>query len=187
MHHTLRLYSRYRERVLRYYIWQAQWTKIPVIGPLVRGVANLYGRTSHAGYLLTPAEAKALVRLSPGLFLGPCSCRETFHRCDHPLRAEVMLATHENPFVSSRLERYTPLTTGEAERVLDDCHAQGLIPAVIKCREDFYAICNCCPCACVPLRLKNEFGIGRALQRHPDIVGEFTAWLAGHARSEAPA
>ena len=46
MHHSLgpyRLYRRYRELILRYYIFQARWTKIPVLGRLVRWVANLYG------------------------------------------------------------------------------------------------------------------------------------------------
>jgi len=37
----------------------------------------------------------------------------------------------------------------------------------------FYAICNCCSCCCVPLRLKKEYGIGNALVRSDDIVREF--------------
>jgi len=31
MHHSLKLYSRYRELALKYYIFQARWTRIPLI------------------------------------------------------------------------------------------------------------------------------------------------------------
>ncbi len=34
MHHSLKLYSRYLELFLRYYIFQAKWTMIPLIGGL---------------------------------------------------------------------------------------------------------------------------------------------------------
>jgi len=73
MHHSLRLYSRYRELFLRYYIFQARWTRIPLLGRLVRWVANAYSRNIEGAYLLTPSEAAAIVDCSEGLSLGPCT------------------------------------------------------------------------------------------------------------------
>ncbi|MCX8125662.1 MAG: ferredoxin-like protein [Dehalococcoidia bacterium] len=178
IHHTLRIYSRYREHFLRYYIWQAKWTRLPVVGQLVRWLANKYGETRHAAYLLTPSEALEVVALSPRVYLGPCTCREVFHNCDNPLEAEILLVKGYNPFLEGREARYRQLTVAEAKEILDAMRQRGLLSTIIKCNGDFYAICNCCVCCCVPLRLRNEFGIGRALTRASDIIGEFKAWLA---------
>ena len=73
MHHSLRIYSKYREFFLKYYIWQAEWTKIPMIGRLVRKVANLYGNRASAAYLLTLQEANEIVDNAAGLAIGPCA------------------------------------------------------------------------------------------------------------------
>jgi hypothetical protein len=178
IHHALKIYGRYREQFLRYYIWQAKWTRVPAIGGLVRWVANRYGQTRHAAYLLTPAEAAEVVGLAPDLYVGPCSCRQVFHNCDHPVEAEIMLGKGHNPFVEGRKGNYRRITVAEARDVLDAARKRGLVATIIKCNEDFYAICNCCTCCCVPMRLRNRYGIGRALGRSPDIVGEFRAWLA---------
>jgi hypothetical protein len=65
------------------------------------------------------------------------------------------------------------ITKEEAKEVLKDCHQKGLIHTIIKCRDGFYAICNCCSCCCVPLTLSKQYGIGNALNRHKNIVKEF--------------
>ena len=72
------------------------------------------------------------------------------------------------------------LTEIEAKEVLKDCHQRGLVHTIIKCRHDFYAICNCCSCCCVPLRLSKQYGIGNAIYRHRDIVQEFKRHQTSH-------
>jgi hypothetical protein len=173
MHHTIRLYSRYREFFLKFYIFMARWTRIPLIGGLVRGVANLYGRRGSAAYLLTLDEAEAIVDSSEGLALGPCDCRSVFGNCDNPLNSEIMVGISRNVFIAERPHHYREISRQEARDVLRQCHQRGLIPTLVKCRQDFYAICNCCPCCCVPLRLSKQYGIGNALVRNGDIVREF--------------
>src|SRR4030042_599322 len=106
MHHSLRTYSRYRELFLRYYIFQAKWTKIPVIGSLVRKVANLYGGKASAAYLLTLQEAQEIVDNSDRLALGPCTCRAVFKNCDNPLDTEIMVGLGENVFTEERPHDY---------------------------------------------------------------------------------
>ncbi len=173
MHHSLRLYSRHRELFLRYYIFQAKWTKIPLIGRLVRWAANTYGRNMEGAYLLTPNEAEEIVDSSEGLALGPCTCRAVFRNCDNPINAEIMVGLSRNMFIDERPDDYREITKQEAKDILKQCHQSGLIHTIVKCRRDFYAICNCCSCCCVPLRLDKKYGIGNALTRNSDIIREF--------------
>jgi len=148
MHHSMKLYSRHRELFLRYYIWQAKWTRIPLVG---RRVVDIAGEVA----------------------LGPCSCRQVFRNCDNPIDTEIMVSLDRNAFVSERPQDYRDITRDQAKEILRDCHHRGLIHTIIRCRDDFYAICNCCNCCCVPLRLNKRYGIGKALARSPDIVAEF--------------
>lgn len=173
MHHSLRLYSRYRELFLRYYIFQSSWTRIPFIGRLVKVVANAYGAGVEQAYLITTSDAEEIVDMAEGLALGPCTCRSVFKNCDNPVNAEIMLGLNENVFIDERPDDYRELTKDEAKDILRQCHQRGLIHTIIKCRQDFYAICNCCSCCCVPLRLNKKYGIGNALVRNDNIVQEF--------------
>lgn len=175
MHHSLRVYSKYREFFLKYYIWQAKWVKICLIGRLVRKVANLYGNRASAAYLLTLQEANEIVDNAVGLAVGPCTRRAVFHNCDSAINTEIMLGLSRNIFIAERPHDYREITSGEAKAILKECHLNGLIHTVIKCRKDFYSICNCCSCCCVPLRLGKLYGIANALARKDNIVEEFKA------------
>ena len=173
MHHSLRLYSRYRELFLRYYVFQAKWTRIPLLGSVVRKVANIYGKKGSSAYLLTSDEANEIVDNSEGLALGPCTCRVVFGNCDNPINTQIMVGLSRNIFIEERPHDYREITKQEAKDILRQCHQNGLIHTIIKCRQDFYAICNCCSCCCVPMRLKKEYGIGNALIKSDDIVRQF--------------
>ena len=180
MHHSLRLYSRHREFALNFYMFWARWTRLPLIGRLVRWVANAWGRKGEGGYLLTTGEAEEIVDIAEGLALGPCACREVFKNCDNPVNAEIMLGLNDNVFIEERPQDYREITREEAKEILGQCHQRGLIHTIIKCREDYYAICNCCSCCCVPLRLSKQYGIGKAVARSEDIVQEFREHQLAH-------
>lgn len=173
MHHSLTLYGRYRELFLRYYIFQAKWTRIPLVGRLVRWVANLYGKRMSNAYLLTLDEAREIIDTSEGLALGPCDCRTVFRNCNNPINTEIMVGLSKNVFMEERPDKYREITKQEAKDILKQCRQNGLIHTLVRCRQEFYAICNCCSCCCVPLRLKQKYGIGNALTRIDDIVGQF--------------
>jgi hypothetical protein len=182
MHHALKLYSRYREKVLHFYMFGAKCTRIPLAGRLARWIANTWGKSMENAYVITTGQACAIVDISEQLYLGPCTCREVFGNCDNPVMAEIMIGFHNNAFVDERPEDYRKLTKEEAKDVLEDCHERGMVHTIIKCRNDFFAICNCCTCCCVPLRLHNDYGIGNALARDKDIVARF-----GEYRKQAAA
>ena len=173
MHHTLRFYGRHRWGILRFYMFWARWTRIPLLGRLVRLIANSYGRNLHGACLLTPAEAESLVDIAEGLALGPCDCRRVFRNCDNPVDAEILLGPSRHAFLEAMPHDSREITREAAREILRDGHHRGLVPTVVRCRGDFYAICNCCTCCCVPLRLSRQYGIGKALVRHRDIVQEF--------------
>lgn len=170
MHHSLKIYSRYREFFLKYYIFQAKWTRIPIIGRLVRWVANSYGKKASGAYLLTLEEAIEIVESAKGLALGPCDCRSVFHNCDNPINVEIMIGLTQNIFMTERPSQYQEIDKQKAIEVLHECHQRGLLHTIVRCQHDFYSICNCCSCCCVPLRLKQEYGIGNALIRDQEIV-----------------
>jgi hypothetical protein len=173
MHHSLRFYSGHRPWVLRLYIFGGRLTRLPLLGRLVRWLANRYGRTMHRNYLLTPAEAEALLEAADGLAAGPCDCRKVFRNCDNPLDNEIILGPTRHILLEAMSPEAREITRDEAREILRDSHQRGLIHTIARCRGDFYAICNCCSCCCLPLRLSKQYGIGEALVRHDDIVGEF--------------
>jgi hypothetical protein len=184
MHHTLKLYGRHRLAVLRLYMFGAAWTRLPLLGGLARRLANSYGRNMHRVYLLTPAEAEDLVTVAEGVAVGPCDCRRAFGHCDNPVETEILLGPSRHAFLEVMPHDAREITREEARAILRDCHRRGLIHTIARCRGDFYAICNCCTCCCVPLRLSKEYGIGSALLRHEDVVQEFKEYQSG-ARGKA--
>jgi len=154
-------------------MFQSKWTRIPLIGKLVRTVANAYGTKVEQACLITTSDAEEIVDIAEGLALGPCTCRAVFGNCDNPIDAEIMLGLSQNAFIEERPHDYREITKDEAKDILRQCHQRGLIHTIIKCRQDFYSICNCCSCCCVPLRLNKKYGIGNALVRNDNIVREF--------------
>ena len=170
MHHSLRIYSRYRKLFLRYYIFQSRWTKLPLVGRLVRQVANLYGSRAQSAYVLNPDEAAEIIDLAEGVALGPCECRTVFHNCDAPINTEIMLGLSRNVFFEARPNDYREISKEVAKEILKDCHRRGLVHTILRCQKDFYAICNCCTCCCVPMRLAKNYGITNALNRKRHIV-----------------
>ncbi len=74
MHHTLKLYFKHREGSLKFYMFWAKWTKLPLIGTLVRRVANAYGSNVEGAYVLTTDEAEAIVDSAEGVAAGEELC-----------------------------------------------------------------------------------------------------------------
>jgi hypothetical protein len=173
MHHTLKLYGEHGQGVLRLYMFFAKWTRIPLLGRLVRRVANIYGGTMHRAHLLKPTEAEELIDTAEGVAIAPCTCRKLYKNCDNPVDAEILLGPTRHIMLEAIPDDSHEISKDEAKKILRDHHQRGLILTVAKCRGDFYAICSCCSCCCVPLRLSRHYGIGNALIRHQDIVQEF--------------
>jgi len=163
----------------------AGWTRVPLLGPLLRRVANSYGHGLHRAYLLMPSEAFELVESAAGLAVTACDCRRVFKKCSNPLDAEILLGPARQVIQEARPKESREITREEAREILRRSQARGLIFTILKCRGDFYAICSCCSCCCVPLRLSKKYGIGGALVRHADIVKEYRDFQSAHAAEKA--
>jgi hypothetical protein len=179
-HHTLKFYSGNRRNILRFYMFFAAWTRLPLLGRLVRRAANAYGRNLHRAFLLTPAEALELVDIAGGVALARCDCRRTFKKCSHPLDTEILLGPTRHIMQEAMPEGAREISPEKAGEILRENHRRGLVFTIIRCRGDFYAICSCCSCCCVPLRLSKQYGIGEALVRHKDIVKEYREFQSAY-------
>jgi hypothetical protein len=172
MHHTLGLYGRYRHHFLHLYMTLARLTKIPLLGRLVRWAANRYARHGHSGYALTLAEAEQIVAAAGTISLGPCTCRAEYRNCSHPVMSEIVLGDGTENYAHNKKD-FRAISGDEAREVLRQAHQRGLTQSIMRCGGHFYALCNCCTCCCVPLRLNKSFGIKGALVRNPNVVADF--------------
>ncbi len=173
MHHSLRLYGEHQHRLIHLYISLAGLSRMPVIGFIVRLVANTWARLGHSGYYLTLSQAEQIVDIADSVSLGPCSCRQEFHNCDQPVMSEIVLGKGSREVYASREKTFRTISREEAKEVLREAHARKLTHSIMRCGGNFYAICNCCNCCCVPTRLKREYGIGLALVKNPNVVKDF--------------
>lgn len=180
MHHSLRFYSEHRQGILRFYMFWARRTRVPLLGRLVKWLANRYGSHAHGAYLLTPAEAEDMVAVAECVALGPCTCRAVFKNCDNPVDSEILLGATRHLLLEAMPRGAREISKDEAREILRNGHRRGLINTIIRCRDDFYSICNCCACCCVPLRLSKQYGIGNAIVRHRDILQEFKDYQLAH-------
>lgn len=173
MHYTMRFYSRYQHRILRLYLMLARLTRLPLVGGLICWLANVYGKSEHQGYFVTLKEAEQIIDESKNVALGPCTCRQISHNCDAPVMAEIVVGYGVKVFSEIRPDEFYNISKEKAKEVMRQCHQMRLTPTFQKCRGDFYAICNCCTCCCVPLRLSQSYKIGSALVRDERILEKF--------------
>jgi hypothetical protein len=177
MHHTLKFYNVNRAYILKFYMFFGACTRIPLLGRLIREIANAYGRSSHQASLLTPTEAEELLGIAGGIAAAPCTCRTIYQKCSHPRDNEILLSPSKHILLETMPHDATEITKEKAREILKDSQRRGLILTILKCREDYYSICSCCSCCCVPLRLSKRYGIGEAIVRHKDIVKEFREYV----------
>ena len=173
MHHLLPLYGRYQPRLLRLYIRLARLTKVPLLGGLVRRLANSYARRQHGGYYLTLADAEAIIDASGYVAIGPCACRQVFKNCQRPVMAEVVVGFGRQVYSKTKGQQFQPISKEEAKEALRRCHRQGMMHTAMHCQGHYYTICSCCTCCCVPYRLKHDYGIEYAIVRNKNIVADF--------------
>jgi hypothetical protein len=173
MHHALRLYGKHQHRLIHLYISLARLTRIPLIGGIAKWVANTYAVHGHSGYYLTLSEAEQIIDIAKNVSLGPCSCREEFHNCSHPVMSEIVLGNGSSGVYAARQKEFRQVSKEEAKETLRQAHQKRLVLSIMRCGDHFYAICSCCSCCCVPTRLRQQFGIGKAVVRNLNVVQDF--------------
>ncbi|MGI2335418.1 MAG: ferredoxin-like protein [Dehalogenimonas sp.] len=157
----------------------APLVRVPLLGRIVRRAANHYAARQHGAFALTAEEAEEIVSRSTWVAVGECACRRTFHKCNAPVNAEIIVGFGRDVY-SAVTEKHRRITSDEAVVLFQRCRESHLMPLMMQCRGHYYAICNCCPCCCVPHRLKTRYGIDYAIIRRPGIVAEFFTQLENH-------
>ncbi len=178
MHHSLKFYNDNRAFILRFYMFGARCTRLPLIGGLVRKIANAYARGEHHAYLVTAEEAYRLIDGARAIASTKCTCRSLFHNCGHPKDNEILLSPSRHVLLETAPKEAREITADKAREIIQDSQRRGLVLSFMKCRGDYYAICSCCTCCCAPLRFSKRYQIGEALVRHKDIVKEFSDYVA---------
>lgn len=173
MHHILRFYSTHQELALRLYMFVAKFTMLPVIGNSMKILMNWYALTQHRACILTSEEAKMVINAATSIAIGDCKCRKVFNNCDGPIRTDIVIGIGYDIFIEVRKDEYVNISKEDARKTIDECNKMGLVQSFIKCKGEVYAICNCCPCCCVPFRLSKDYGIKDCWSRDKNIVNDF--------------
>ena len=177
MHHALRFYSVHQELIIRFYMLAAKFTMLPVIGNPVKSLMQWYALSWHKAWILTPEEAKKIINAATSVAVGDCKCRKIYNNCDGPIRTDIVIGIGYNVFTEVRKDEYIEISKEEAQKIIDECKRLGLIQTLAKCRKEAYAICNCCTCCCIPLRLSKVYGIRDSLSRDKNVVSDFIVKL----------
>ncbi len=145
---------------LRFYMFLAAWTKLPIIGTVLRFFCDEYGRYCHGGKTATLEECIELVATAKAVTVVDCACRNTFDNCSKTRNTCMTINTASEVFAAHSNKNPRRISIREAKELLHECHQEGLMHAVHHCiAPNEYAICNCCSCCCVPLRQRNEYNI----------------------------
>jgi hypothetical protein len=111
--------------------------------------------------------------------VGECACRKTFHNCDAPVEAEIVVGFGKEVYADAE-HKFREVPKEEATALLRRCRESGLMSIMMQCRGHYYSICNCCRCCCVPYRLKRKYGVDYAIIRDANIVRNFADQMAHH-------
>ncbi len=172
MHHVLRFYSAHQELILRLYMFAAKFTMLPVIGKPAKSLMQWYALTQHKAWILTSEEATKIINTATSIAVGDCKCRKIFDNCDNPIRTDIVIGIGYDVFTDVRNDEFIEISKEEAKKIIDECKGSGLIHSLVKCRNEAYAICNCCSCCCVPFRLSKVYGIRDSLSRDKKVVDD---------------
>lgn len=159
----MKIYSRWIDDTLDFYLFMGRTGKLPVVGPVVRFFAGQYGKYFHGGRAATVEECLALVSRADSVSIMDCACRTRSGNCDNPLKACIVINSGAKVFRSEKKQE--PISPEEAKEIIHRSYSRGLIRSVEHCVvPHVYAICNCCTCCCVPYRLRTEYGVSGAVE-----------------------
>ena len=107
-------------------------------------------------------ELKTLIENATAISVGPCSCRRARRLmgegCGH-LEEDMCMYLNDNAVCYSEQGYHRLVTKEEAYEILRRAEDNGLVHEINQTPgfEDATAICNCCGCSCLALRLGEYF------------------------------
>ncbi|MGI5976506.1 MAG: FAD-dependent oxidoreductase [Candidatus Limivicinus sp.] len=114
-------------------------------------------------------EVSTLIEKATAISVGPCSCRRARRLmgegCGH-LEEDMCMYLNENAINFSKVGEHRMITKEEAYEILKRAEDNGLVHEINQTPgfEDATAICNCCGCSCLSLRIAEMFRSKNAIR-----------------------
>jgi len=94
---------------------------------------------------------------------GSCACRAVSeHPCIPPSEKVCLFVGDPNvSFIVAQNPKFRKVSQEEAVKILEDCHKKGFVHTAYSekvASNRFNAICNCCGCCCMGIRMFNLLG-----------------------------
>jgi len=108
--------------------------------------------------------AKDVILQNPqSIAVGPCGCRlNSDNPCiEYPMDVCLMVGDPAADFITNLNPRFRQITQDEAVSILEESHQRGDVHCAYFKREianRFFAICNCCSCCCMGVKMWNMIG-----------------------------
>ncbi len=108
--------------------------------------------------------AKDVILQNPeSIAVGPCGCRLNSDNPCLPYPMDVCLVVGDPgaDFIANENPKFRAISPDEAVKILEDSHKRGDVHCAYFKREiagRFFAICNCCKCCCMGVKMWNLMG-----------------------------
>lgn len=108
--------------------------------------------------------AKDVILQNPeSIAVGPCGCRLNSDKpcIEYPMDVCLMVGDPAADFTANLNPKFRQITQDEAVNILEASHQRGDVHCAYFKREianRFFAICNCCSCCCMGVKMWNLIG-----------------------------
>ena len=112
--------------------------------------------------------ARDIILENPGsIAVGTCPCRViSEHPCLFPpMEVCLFIGDPNASFITAQNPRYRKISQEEAVAILEDCHKKGFVHCAYfekAASNRFNAICNCCSCCCLGIKMFEALGFTNA-------------------------
>lgn len=140
-------------------------------GKVVRLPDALQLVTQKENLHLVPSEkvmpfkvARDIILENPdSIVVGTCPCRAiSEHPClPPPMEVCLFIGDPNASFMGVQNPKYRKISQDEAVKILEDCHKRGFVHTAYfekSCSNRFNAICNCCSCCCLGMKMFELLG-----------------------------
>jgi Pyruvate/2-oxoacid:ferredoxin oxidoreductase delta subunit len=165
----LKLYFSNILDLLEFYYFLSRLTRIPILGSVVlKSIINFYGYNYHTGMALPLKEVLEILEEANYITVSHCACRTLYQRCHQPLMTCLYINTGGQIYLDKGILPKEKIDRHRAKEIVTESIKHGMILSFEWCLPPYsYAICSCCPCCCLPRKLRFDYGIEAALQAGP--------------------
>ncbi len=160
---ALKTYARFEVQLLAIFYWILhrpfmvnRWIR----KALYYGLAKFFAEMAIVSKVMTLQETEKFILEelpeNSQIAVGSCRCRLATHACDHPLETDIVILTGTPLWLDLFPKDYRLISKEEALRKVRECNETGLVHMLdrhmyYKGSTNYFVICNCCSCACLPI------------------------------------